>query len=437
MRKTIMQCGTIISLLLLLCGCGKQEETTETVQVTTEAGTAASTEAAVITGADRTFNLKNMTYSLSNVWAGDGTEKSGTVQYELKESKLIISVMEDSGDPTNPDVQTQYRDGLSANYEANMTLVDCDTIGGRPAFGVTGDFMMSDESYCLYLYVVRSNNNWYIIQFFQKAGEDHQKELKDFLAGISFGEELMTYKTLTTGYLEYTVPSGWRGDGILNDNGAAYFYPDYGMLMVEEKDFDSDLSSASVQSELISDFNRDMESGGIELTKSFVTDGLYNSMTADGECVVSGKRMQISALYIQVGDKLYNLSMGAFEGHYTDYDTETDRLFSSVKILDRSTVTTEEQTGQEAGSGIRSDFKKTMDDYEEYFDKYIEYIVKFQEAYDPNMQAEYEKFIEGYEDVMKKVQGLDISQLSAEENAYYQEVMNRINEKLANATATP
>ena len=46
-----------------------------------------------------------------------------------------------------------------------------------------------------------------------------------------------------------------------------------------------------------------------------------------GECVVSGKRMQISALYIQVGDKLYNLSMGAFEGHYTDYDTETDRLF--------------------------------------------------------------------------------------------------------------
>ena len=78
-----------------------------------------------------------------------------------------------------------------------------------------------------------------------------------------------------------------------------------------------------------------------------------------------------------------------------------------------------------------------MDDYEEYFDKYIEYIVKFQEAYDPNMQAEYEKFIEGYEDVMKKVQGLDISELSPEENAYYQEVMNRINEKLANATGTP
>ena len=437
-----MQCGMksrffFISLLLLLCGCGKQEETTETVPVTTEAGTAASTEASVTTGAGRIFNLKNMTYSVSDVWAGEGIEKNGNVQFNLKESMLIISVMEDSGDPTNPDVQAQYRDGLSANYDANMTLVDCGPIGGRPAFGVTGDFMMSDESYCLYLYVVRSNNNWYIIQFFQKDGEDHQKELKDFLAGISFGEEVMTYKTCTAGYLEYTVPSGWRGDGVLNDNGAAYFYPDYGMLMVEERDFSSDLSSAAVQSELINDFNGDMESGGIELTNSFVTDDFYYSMTAAGECVISGKRMQISALYIQAGDKLYNLSMGAFEGHFTDYDTETDRIFSSVRILDRPSVTTEEQTGQEAGSGIRADFKKTMDDYEEYFDKYIEYIVKFQEAYDPNMQAEYEKFIEGYEDVMKKVQGLDISELSPEENAYYQEVMNRINEKLANATGTP
>jgi len=430
-----MKSGIIlISISLLLCGCGKKDETTETVPPAAEAGTTAPTEAVSGTAdSDRTFTLKNMTYYLADIWAGEARENYDTVKYDLKESMLILSVMEDKGDLTDPYVQAQYRDGLSANYDADMTLIECGTIGKRLAFGVTGDIKISEEGYSLYMYVVRSNDNWYTIQFLQKKGEDHQKELKEFLNGISFGEEVTAYNTYTAGYLEYTVPSGWRGDGVMNERGAAYFYPDHGMLMVEERDFTSDLSSAGVQSSLIDDFNGGMESGGIELTNSFVTDDLHNAMTAAGECVVSGKKMQITALYIQAGEKLYNLSMGAFEGHYIDYDTETDRIFSSVRILDPAGQG--EQTEQE--SGIRDEFRETLDGYEEYFDKYIEYIEKFQQAYDPDIQAEYEKFIEGYDDVMKKIQEMDISSLSPEENAYYNEVMNRINEKLAGVSATP
>ena len=436
--KTVL---SIAFVSFLFCGCGDQGGATESASVTTEATEVSTTASTAAQGAMTEHSIEDMTYSIRDVWAGDGTASGGSVRYDLDDSMLIITVMDDAGDITNPDVRAQYREGISANYETELSLMDCDTIAERPAFGVTGDIRLSDEGYRLFSYIIRSNSKWYYIQYFQREGEDHQTEFDEFLGSIRFNEEVVTDVLHRTGYVEYTVPSNWRGDGSLNEAGATYYYPDHGMLMVEEIPNNADLSSADVQTALLNDFNDGLDSGEIGMTNTLLVDNCF-VMRAAGECTVSGLKMKISALYIQVEDKIYGFSMGSFEGHYTDYDTETETVFSSIRVVPKDPVTTEstENNGNSTETklpGVRPEFKSTMDGYEQFFDEYYAYMKKYQETNDPSTMSDYSDFVKKYDDVLKQLRELDLSSLSPEETAYYNEVMERINRKLTDAAATP
>ncbi len=425
----------IILTALLLSGCGKEEETGSTARAT-ESGITPKTEAVSIAGSEGAYSLGNMTYIAGNVWAGDGVVYGDTVRFELKDSFLILSINSDKGDVSDPELRERYRAGVSANYEAQLSLLDIDSIGGRPALGVSGDIKMSDGVYLLNSYVIKSDHKWYHIQFFQREGEDHQKELKELLDSITFVEAAASSTTYTVGCVEYSVPSDWSGDGVINSSGATYFYPEYGMLMVEQKSLSEDLSSPEVQASLMQDFNGDMESGGIAITNTYLIDNHY-ALAASGECVVKGSKMWISAVYLQVKDTVYNFSMGVFEDHYTDYDAETEAIFASIRVDEQaasteSTKPTESTEGNE-GSGISAEFKETMDSYEAFFDKYVEYLKQFQGEYDPAIQSEYTEFMESYNDVIAKFHQIDIQKLTPEESAYYNEVMTRVSEKLAEA----
>ena len=88
-----------------------------------------------------------------------------------------------------------------------------------------------------------------------------------------------------------------------------------------------------------------------------------------------------------------------------------------------------EGTTSEVHTGIRPEFKEAMDSYEAFFDEYIEFLERY-DANDLSMVLEYTSFMAQYNETMGKLDDIDESELSPEEDAYYLEVMLRIDQKL-------
>ncbi len=86
--------------------------------------------------------------------------------------------------------------------------------------------------------------------------------------------------------------------------------------------------------------------------------------------------------------------------------------------------------------GIRPEFKETMDGYEAFFDEYCTFAKEYASGDKASMVAQYGKMTARYYDISKKLDDLDVSQMSSEEEAYYYEVMERINQKLLEANAS-
>ena len=83
-----------------------------------------------------------------------------------------------------------------------------------------------------------------------------------------------------------------------------------------------------------------------------------------------------------------------------------------------------------------ADFYEAMDSYEAFFDEYVEFMKDFDESSldDLSVLTDYTSLLSQYADVMEKLDAIDEDELTAEEDAYYIEVMLRINKKLLEIT---
>ncbi len=80
------------------------------------------------------------------------------------------------------------------------------------------------------------------------------------------------------------------------------------------------------------------------------------------------------------------------------------------------------------------DFKQFMDDYEKFIDDYIAFMEKYNSSGNPvSMAADYAKMVADYATMTAKIDAIDEDSLTEEEDLYFIEVMNRVNEKLLNA----
>jgi len=85
-------------------------------------------------------------------------------------------------------------------------------------------------------------------------------------------------------------------------------------------------------------------------------------------------------------------------------------------------------------SSVTPSFKKTMDDYEKFFDDYIAFMKKYNSnTSDLTIISSYTKWLTDYARVMNELKSIDENSLTAADQAYYIEVMSRINYKLAQA----
>ena len=83
-------------------------------------------------------------------------------------------------------------------------------------------------------------------------------------------------------------------------------------------------------------------------------------------------------------------------------------------------------------SAASSDFVALMDSYEAFFDEYVDFMKNYDEdnMTDLGAYGKYASLMTQYADVMEKLDAIDEEELTAEEDAYYIEVMARINKKL-------
>ena len=107
-----------------------------------------------------------------------------------------------------------------------------------------------------------------------------------------------------------------------------------------------------------------------------------------------------------------------------------DDGFDATQATEATEATESEETETQASESSFEDFKQMMDDYEAFMDSYCELMEKYNS--DPGTyMKEYLEMNAKYLKVMDELEELEDEDLTDEEMAYYLEVMNRINTKLA------
>ena len=85
-------------------------------------------------------------------------------------------------------------------------------------------------------------------------------------------------------------------------------------------------------------------------------------------------------------------------------------------------------------SGLRSDFKEAMDNYESFMNDYVDFMKKYQaNPTDLSLITDYATYINKYNELSQSFEKWDSSDMNDAEKAYYLEVQTRVNNKLLEA----
>lgn len=102
--------------------------------------------------------------------------------------------------------------------------------------------------------------------------------------------------------------------------------------------------------------------------------------------------------------------------------------------LETETVETTEESTEEATSGIRPEFKETMDAYEAFYDEYCAFMEKYkQNPSDLSLLAEYATMVGKMADMNAAFEKWDQDEMTTEELKYYLEVSSRVAQKMVDA----
>ena len=113
----------------------------------------------------------------------------------------------------------------------------------------------------------------------------------------------------------------------------------------------------------------------------------------------------------------------------------TTEVTTEATTMTTTEATTEEDTEATTSSGMRTDFKDTLDAYEEFMDEYIEFMELYnQNPTDAELMSQYMDMMTKYTNYATTISKMDQSEMTDEEAAYFVEVTGRVNQKLINAS---
>lgn len=152
------------------------------------------------------------------------------------------------------------------------------------------------------------------------------------------------------------------------------------------------------------------------------------------------------------GDKFYNAKDEAgnklsltYQGNnimiiQAEKPDEADANVSKTEQESENSPETKQQTEstEKAGGntklidGMRPEFKKAMDSYEEFMNEYCEFMEKYAKSggTDAGLLADYTSYMSKYADMVEEFDEWDDGEMNTAETAYYLDVQTRINKKL-------
>lgn len=87
--------------------------------------------------------------------------------------------------------------------------------------------------------------------------------------------------------------------------------------------------------------------------------------------------------------------------------------------------------GNAAAPGVRPEFKKAVDSYEEFFDEYCSFMDNYAKSDNPlGLMTEYLNYLSQYATMMQKFSAIADSEMNEAEALYYQKANERILKKL-------
>lgn len=136
-------------------------------------------------------------------------------------------------------------------------------------------------------------------------------------------------------------------------------------------------------------------------------------------------------------------SSASTDGSASDSDTTTNNESSDGKDAasssdgaksDSSPASEQPAQNEQPNTAASDDFKATMDSYEAFFDEWIQFMTTYNAEGNPlGMLAEYTQMMTRYSEMMSRMDAIDETTLTPEQQQYFLEVQGRINEKLLSA----
>ena len=156
----------------------------------------------------------------------------------------------------------------------------------------------------------------------------------------------------------------------------------------------------------------------------------------DDSCYFTARDKTGSELSLNYDDDSKECSLTLYSAKYMK---ELEEETSDVEDEEDEEATEEEKTEEKSSgskksssSGIDSDFKQMMDDYEDFMYDYVAFMKKYQKSDDvTSMASDYADMMDKYGKYMDKIDKVDTDELNSEELAYYNEVTQRVLEKLS------
>lgn len=255
----------------------------------------------------------------------------------------------------------------------------------------------------------------------EEASEEKvQKELKN-----GFNEETNT--TVTLGSFEFQIPNY----AILNESNKTDTSNQFFLETNSDNKATAIITVVAGSSDVITS-KEDYDSKVDEIINSVFSGLNYTDIKIEGH-TFTGKSNGVEVfgkseiLYNEADNTIAAFNLIQTEESVYDYLADYDKIVGSV-------VYKEAQEG-ESTDDLDPEFKEMMDSYEAFFDEYIAFMEKYKEnPTDMSLLSELSDMISKEAEMLKEMEGLDQSEMSAAELAYYLEVTGRIYEKLAKVT---
>ena len=142
-----------------------------------------------------------------------------------------------------------------------------------------------------------------------------------------------------------------------------------------------------------------------------------------------GNNIMLISLY--AADYIENLNDSEMQSSESEPESQSaDDASTSSDASSNSDNNTNTDT-----NNVTPELKEFLDSYESFIDEYIAFMQKYNDSSDSlSMLSDYNSMMSKYADFAQKVDAYNTDEMSAADAAYYLEVIDRVNQKLINAS---